>query len=282
MENTEKRQWRFKTEEEFIAQYGWDWRDEVRWVSMQDYLFGMPITNEQLDEEETILISFHRDACPHDAPEWEIFPEIITTEPLPQGYNFPHAKHEWRVANGYVKERGIKEEEQPEYTPPPDVIDWDAVYNYDLLTHLNQREEPKERTIVEWLQGLPDRLIDKVRYALENHGRSGWKWEPYKSLKDALCLCLDWSELPEGIEFWRALADFAEANDNAITEMGYKVFGQYHNDFVRFHTDKIEACLREYKEHGGYERLRIAHYFLSRLCSQHDHIDGRLLYRTPR
>jgi dUTP pyrophosphatase len=107
MESTEKKQWRFKTEEEFIKAYGDKFWHEYPWTSFMNYLFGMPLTNEQVKTGR--LSELHPDACPHGDALWIVHQEYITADPLPQGYDFPHAAHEWRVKHGYAKEAGAKE-----------------------------------------------------------------------------------------------------------------------------------------------------------------------------
>jgi hypothetical protein len=96
-----KKQWRFKTEEELIRDFadGWKtyWRDPKK-----DYLFGMPVSEEQVKRGRGY--DLHPDACPHDDYFWYLDSEIITIDPLPSDYDFPYAKHEWRVKHGYAKE----------------------------------------------------------------------------------------------------------------------------------------------------------------------------------
>jgi hypothetical protein len=101
--STEKKQWRFKTEEEFIKEFKNEFPHEHPWTRFMNYLFGMPLTDEQANDPYRYHL-LHPEACPHNQPKWPLRTHFFTTDPLPEGYNFPHAKHEWRVKHGYAKE----------------------------------------------------------------------------------------------------------------------------------------------------------------------------------
>ena len=60
-------QYRIKTEQEFIQEFGSEWRCEIDWAESMNYLFG-----KQVDTNEHQLID-----C------WDIYPEMITSLPLP-------------------------------------------------------------------------------------------------------------------------------------------------------------------------------------------------------
>ena len=75
---------RFKTEAEFIKEFGEDWRHtgDKRWnkYGEMDYLFGLPCKPEWVDGAQEM----HPDKCPHGAHTWSVQRWMVTTDPLPQ------------------------------------------------------------------------------------------------------------------------------------------------------------------------------------------------------
>lgn len=67
---------RIKTEQEFIEEYGEDWRNRISWTTStsMDYLFGLTLTKKQ--EEE--LKSRKRTS----SGSWLIYGNMVIDEPL--------------------------------------------------------------------------------------------------------------------------------------------------------------------------------------------------------
>jgi hypothetical protein len=75
---------RFKTEAEFVKEFGKDWRHtgDKEWNNdgVMDYLFGLPCKPEWVGSFQTM----HPSKCPHGVPRWYVEAWMVTTEPLPQ------------------------------------------------------------------------------------------------------------------------------------------------------------------------------------------------------
>jgi len=75
-----KKQWRFKTEKEFIAEYGPDWKNRVlyTWAIEMNYLLGEPFEGKlPTDKEEGTCKEVS------DWP-WSISKDMLTTRVLPK------------------------------------------------------------------------------------------------------------------------------------------------------------------------------------------------------
>ena len=84
------KQYRIKTEQEFIEEFGKNWKDYVVWnrTYSMDHLLGVGITNEFADEvaQNGITQSSNSSFINPDKSkdnEWYIYPSMITDKPLP-------------------------------------------------------------------------------------------------------------------------------------------------------------------------------------------------------
>jgi hypothetical protein len=82
MKTQEENTLRFKTEAEFVKEYGEDWRHtgDKRWNKAMDYLFGLPCNPEWIGKLESI----HPEKCQQRGHIWTIREWMVTTDPLPQ------------------------------------------------------------------------------------------------------------------------------------------------------------------------------------------------------
>ena len=75
---------RFKTEAEFVKEFGEGWRHtgDKKWNKdgEMDYLFGLPCKPEWVDGAQEM----HPDKCPHGVHTWSVQRWMVTTDPLPQ------------------------------------------------------------------------------------------------------------------------------------------------------------------------------------------------------
>lgn len=84
MSNQEQGALRFKTEAEFIAEYGEDWKEIVKWApgGGMDYLFGLPCEDRWL--EATYYCVMHEDKANGGDPLWFVKEKMVTRAPLPE------------------------------------------------------------------------------------------------------------------------------------------------------------------------------------------------------
>jgi hypothetical protein len=82
MKTQEESPLRFKTEAEFVKEFGEDWRHtgDKRWNKAMDYLFGLPCNPEWIGKLESI----HPEKCQQRGHIWSIGEWMVTTDPLPQ------------------------------------------------------------------------------------------------------------------------------------------------------------------------------------------------------
>jgi hypothetical protein len=82
MKTQEENTLRFKTEAEFVKEFGEDWRHtgDKRWNKAMDYLFGLPCNPEWIGKLESI----HPEKCKQRGHRWTIREWMVTTDPLAQ------------------------------------------------------------------------------------------------------------------------------------------------------------------------------------------------------
>jgi len=80
MKTQEENTLRFKTEAEFVKEYGKYWRERrVAWNRKMDYLFGLPCEPEWVGHKQ----GMHPDKCPSKELIWWVSQDMVTTAPLP-------------------------------------------------------------------------------------------------------------------------------------------------------------------------------------------------------
>lgn len=75
---------RFKTEDEFIQEFGEDWRGLAYWPVAMNYLFGLPCRPEWVGNRQDM----HSDKTNGDSA-WRVYPDMVTDKPLPEAKSAP-------------------------------------------------------------------------------------------------------------------------------------------------------------------------------------------------
>jgi hypothetical protein len=111
--------WRFKTEEEFVQEYGKDWYDNLvrYWVNDMNYLFGQKLeenlyTQELIssfknDNQKSEYIEIKRLGLPNSSSDyWTISADMFTNNPLPTAATFSTWKWRIKTEQELIKEYG--------------------------------------------------------------------------------------------------------------------------------------------------------------------------------